>query len=309
MEVKEVSCGAWGNCLRLSNGILEAVVTIDYGPRILSFRLLEGENVMFDDKARSICLSGEEMEARYGPGAVFYRRGGHFCTVAPERFPESYFPDNSPVVYGIRPEGVSFTPPQGARDQVKLSFEIIMSEGASDIMVVHSLKNTSRERQKAAIWASTALRSGGVEVIPQNVVNVPVTAPNRILALWPGSSLLDSRLYPGERYLTVRQDPAVQKDLIFGVNNVTGWAAYVLPDTTLVKRYVHEEQACYPNHDCSYRTHVNGAFAQLESFSPLYVLEPGEGIRHVENLSLFRTREGINPVDEDSVEHFLQVLR
>ena len=64
MEVKEVSCGAWGNCLRLSNGILEAVVTIDYGPRILSFRLLEGENVMFDDKARSICLSGEEMEAR-----------------------------------------------------------------------------------------------------------------------------------------------------------------------------------------------------------------------------------------------------
>ena len=54
---------------------------------------------------------------------------------------------------------------------------------------------------------------------------------------------------------------------------------------------------------------MNVAFAQLESFSPLYVLEPGEGIRHVENLSLFRTREGINPVDEDSVEHFLQVLR
>ena len=101
----------------------------------------------------------------------------------------------------------------------------------------------------------------------------------------------------------------MDREFTLGVNNITSWAAYVLPDTTLIKRYVHDEAACYPNHDCSFRTRVGGDFAELDSFSPIYVVEPGEGIRHVENLSLFATRNGINPTDENQIESFLQNLR
>ena len=35
--------------------------------------------------------------------------------------------------------------------------------------------------------------------------------PNRILALWPGTTLTDPRLFAGERYLTIRQDPEMEK--------------------------------------------------------------------------------------------------
>ena len=309
IEIREVHYDAWGNCLRLSNDFIEAVVTVDYGPRMVSFRMTGGKNVLFEDSERKRTVSGPEMDARYGAGSVFYRRGGHMGSIAPIRTPESFFPDNTPVLYSIRPDGVSLISPREKTDGLKYTTEILMGDGACAVMIVHSVKNTSRERKKLAVWASTALRAGGVEVIPQNFGDTISTEPNRILALWPGTTLSDSRLFAGERYLTVCQKPEMDREFTLGVNNITSWAAYVLPDTTLIKRYVHDEAACYPNHDCSFRTRVGGDFAELDSFSPIYVVEPGEGIRHVENLSLFATRNGINPTDENQIESFLQNLR
>ena len=107
IEIKEVHYDAWGNCLRLSNGFIETIVSIDYGPRVVSFRLVEGKNVLFEDRNQSYTVSGPEMDEHYGTGAVFYRRGGHLGSVAPIRIPESFFPDNSAVVYAVRPDGVS----------------------------------------------------------------------------------------------------------------------------------------------------------------------------------------------------------
>ena len=308
IEIKEVRYDAWGNCLRLSNGFIEAIVTIDYGPRVVSFRLTDRENVFFEDSADRFTVSGPEMDSHYGTGAVFHRRGGHLGSIAPIRVPESFFPDNSSVLYTIRPDGVSLISPREKSDGIKYSTEILMGDGASDIMIVHGIKNTSHERKKLSVWSSTALRAGGLEVIPQSFGDTQPMQPNRILALWPGTTLTDPRLFAGERYLTIRQDPEMEKEFILGVNNITGWAAYVLPDTTLIKRYVHDETSCYPNHDCSYRTRVSGCFAELDSFSPIYLVEPGEGIRHVDNLSLFATRNGVNPVDETSIENFIHNL-
>ena len=37
-------------------------------------------------------------------------------------------------------------------------------------------------------------------------------------------------------------------------------------------------------------------------------VEPGEGIRHVDNLSLFATRNGVDATDENSIESFMQKL-
>lgn len=308
IEIKEVYYDAWGNCLRLSNDIIETIVSIDYGPRIVSFRLAGGRNVFYEDRARSLTVSGPEMDEHYGTGAVFFRRGGHLGSVAPIRMPESFFPDNSAVLYTTRPDGVSLISPREKSDGLKLSTDIHIGDGASDIMVVHSIKNTSRERKKLAVWASTSLREGGVEIVPQSFGESGSLEPNRILALWPGTLVSDPRLFAGERYLTVRQDPEIGRELTLGVNNILGWAAYVLPDTTLVKRYVHDEAAGYPNHDCSFRTRVTGEFAELDSFSPIYFVEPGEGIRHVENLCLFTTRNGVNPIDEAGIENYIQKL-
>ena len=127
--------------------------------------------------------------------------------------PESFFPDNSAVLYTTRPDGVSLISPREKSDGLKLSTDIHIGDGASDIMVVHSIKNTSRERKKLAVWASTSLREGGVEIVPQSFGESGSLEPNRILALWPGTLVSDPRLFAGERYLTVRQDPEIGREL------------------------------------------------------------------------------------------------
>lgn len=307
IEIKEVHYDAWGNCLRLSNDFIEAVVTVDYGPRVVSFRFAGGKNVLFEDSADSLTVSGPEMDERYGSGAVFHRRGGHFGSIAPVRVPESFFPDNSPVLYIIRPDGVSLISHREKVDGLKYTTEILMGDGASDIMVVHSVKNASHERRRLAIWSSTSLRAGGLEILPLGSGD-DGGAGETLPAFQPESAASDPRLFAGNRYLTIRQEEKPQDELTLSVRNIIGWAAYVLPDTTFVKRYVHDASACYPEHGCSYRTRVGAQFADLDSFSPVYTVEPGEGIRHVENLSLFATRNGVNPVDETSIEGFIYHL-
>ena len=45
-EIKELEFENYGNCLSVSNGMIEAVVTIDVGPRIIYFGFIGGENVL-----------------------------------------------------------------------------------------------------------------------------------------------------------------------------------------------------------------------------------------------------------------------
>lgn len=41
----------YGKCIKLSNGVIEAVATLDLGPRIVFFGFIGGENIMKDRKS------------------------------------------------------------------------------------------------------------------------------------------------------------------------------------------------------------------------------------------------------------------
>jgi len=304
IEIKETEYENYGKCLRLSNGLIDVVVTIEFGPRIVRFGFINEPNILYNDLERRNSINSESMAERYGKDAVFYHYGGHRVWLSPEKMPETYYPDNEPVVYGILPEGVSFTPPRQKHNDVQLSFEVIMSEGTTDIMVVHSAKNCSKEKHTYALWALTMVKGGGVEVIPMSRDCGNALLPNRMLTLWPYTDIRDSRLSLGNRFITLRQDGGSSSALKVGVNNTPGWASYTCGDYTLVKRYVHNAQAAYPDYGCSYETYVCGDFVEMESLSPLYVIEPGEGIRHVENLSLLKEPFPADPADEDAIEKF-----
>src|SRR4051794_27521975 len=77
----------WKNNLRLRNGDAELIVTLDVGPRVISYRLEGGKNVFknYDDQ---LGKSGE---------ADWQIRGGHRLWAAPEDPTRTYVPDNGPV--------------------------------------------------------------------------------------------------------------------------------------------------------------------------------------------------------------------
>ena len=102
-EIKELEFENYGNCLSISNGAIEAIVTIDVGPRIIYFGFIGGENVLYTDLNREYCSADPSMLERYGENAQCFCYGGHRLWTSPERMPESYYPDNRPFFLKASP--------------------------------------------------------------------------------------------------------------------------------------------------------------------------------------------------------------
>lgn len=306
MEIKETEYENYGKCVLLTNGIINVIVTIALGPRIVFFGFSDGENVLFDDLAREYFRADDPAS---GKSSNFYLYGGHRLTVGQPRTGPLFYPDNSPVVYTLLPDGVSFLPPRQKSTEIQTGFEIVMGEDASDVMIVHTAKNCSKEVQTFGLRSSTLFGGGGTVLLPQNSDMDEPVQPNRTLALWPKTDIRDRRIFLGNRFFTLTHDVQEERPLRFGINDVLGWAAYVGPKYTVMKRYVHNPQAPYPDFGCSMEVGFRKDFAEITSLSPIFRVEPGEGIKHVENLSLSRTRNSVNPVDEDGIASYINHIK
>src|SRR6516164_11764967 len=89
VTVEKVEYKGWKNNLRVSNGDAELIVTLDVGPRVISYRLAGGKNVL-KQYAEQLGKSGEK---------DWQIRGGHRLWVGPEDLTRTYAPDNGPVKY------------------------------------------------------------------------------------------------------------------------------------------------------------------------------------------------------------------
>ncbi len=84
--LEPISYRGWNNAYRLSNGVVELVVTADVGPRILFYGFLNGKNLLHE----------VEEDAGKTGGSEFRLYGGHRLWVSPE-VERTYYPDNTPV--------------------------------------------------------------------------------------------------------------------------------------------------------------------------------------------------------------------
>src|SRR2546427_8985150 len=89
VTVEKVEYKGWKNNLRLSNGEAELILTLDVGPRVISYKLTDGKNV-FVELADQVGKSGE---------TEWIARGGHRLWVGPEDLTRTYALDNSPIKY------------------------------------------------------------------------------------------------------------------------------------------------------------------------------------------------------------------
>ncbi|NLL56057.1 MAG: hypothetical protein GX242_02465 [Clostridiales bacterium] len=86
-----------GRVITLDNGNIEFSVSLDVGPRIISFKKLNGFNIMFQDKQDQI---NKDCSKVYGKGSMWHIYGGHRLWLSPENL-STYFPDNEPVCYEL----------------------------------------------------------------------------------------------------------------------------------------------------------------------------------------------------------------
>lgn len=296
--IKEIQYGQWGNCVEVSNGIIDLVATLDFGPRIIRFGLVGRENEFFEDVEKKLCAKGKAFEV-FG-GGEWYIYGGHRLWTSPEGNPRSYYPDNQKVAWGKTENGIRLTPEPEKGTQVQKEIEVIMCPDEAKVKVIHRITNTGIWDIEFAPWALSVMAPGGKEVVPQPQRDTGLLG-NRILALWPYTRMNDKRVYWGEQFITLRQDPTENHKFKFGLSNEEGWAAYFNHNNLFVKRYQHVQEGTYPDFGVSFETFTNPVMLEIESLGQLKNTAPGETAEHVEEWQMFAD-VSMPPNDEAAIE-------
>lgn len=269
------------NCLRLTNGEIEVIVTTDAGPRILHYSFAGGENILglYPEKAVETAL-GE-----------FKPYGGHRLWIAPEKMPESYAPDNSPVEYDFdeTKNSIRLTQNIEPATQMQKEMTIALDAEGSGVSIRHKITNRGTETVERAPWAITILRGGGEALIP-NAPYAPhgseTLLPVRNLALWAYSDLSDSRWRFGENFIHLRVDSEKKRAIKIGVSNKEGWTSYTSGNLKFIKRFDFVEGVNYPDMNSNNEVYTQGEYIEIESLAPLTKLASGEFVEHTERWEL-----------------------
>ena len=266
----------------ITNGEVEAAVTVGFGPRVTRYAFAGGENVLGECKSDVVATD-------WGDWRPY---GGHRLWTAPEATPRSYEPDDDPVEFYESDAGrtVRLLQPTGRRSLVQKEMVVSLDELGTGLTVTHRVTNRGAWEIELSAWALTIMRGGGEALIPQEPFgpHPECLLPARALVLWPYTDMTDSRFGFGRRFLRVRCNPVLKAPQKIGVTNKRGWAAYRLGDTLFVKRFGFEEGAAYPDLGCNNEVFTAGDFIEVESLSPLRRLAPGASVEHVERWHLFR---------------------
>jgi hypothetical protein len=294
--MEKITYGGWKNNLRLSNGEVELIVTLDVGPRILSYRLAGGKNV-FKEYDEQLGKSGEK---------EWMIRGGHRLWAAPEDLTRTYFPDNGPVTCKEESDGrVHIVAPPEQEYGIQKELDIRVASSGSQVTVVHRITNVGKEKTELAPWALTVLAPGGIEIIPlpqkrphpgspKNAKSPRDFAPNLRMILWPFFDFKDPRCTLGSKYLTLKQDPRATGPIKFGLLHLLEWVAYLNNQTLFIKRIPGQEDKAYPDLGCNFETFTNADMLEMESLGPFVSLAAGQTVEHTETWELIGNVQGFS---------------
>ncbi|KAJ4460524.1 hypothetical protein PAPYR_3142 [Paratrimastix pyriformis] len=323
MQFQEVDFAGL-HCVRLSNGIIELIASVQVGPRILRLGFVGDETNLMHLESPTLTA---QQDGKWHP------YGGHRLWHAPEEFPRTYFPDNHPVEHTFDGTTLVLRPPPEPENGVQKEIRITMHPGAAQVDVLHHITNISRWPIPLAPWSLTVCRAGGACIIPQEPYKPHPEAllPVRPQAMWAYTNMQDPRWTWGEHFIVMRQDrsPAkYQQKIGFGNTLVRplrgwqwppallrgchwagslllhvydacvvggvgqGWAAYALDSVVFIKRFAHRAGATYPDYGCNCEFYTDPHILEVETLGPLGPVQPQQTVAHTEHWSLHRQAAG-----------------
>jgi hypothetical protein len=293
VTIRPVEYGGWKNNLRIANADAELIVTLDVGPRVMSYKLTGGANVL-KEFAPQLGKSGEP---------DWQIRGGHRLWTAPEDLTRTYAPDNGPVKYTVIPGSpasvpltVRFTQPPDAFG-IQKEIDISLAARGGEVTLLHRLINIGKEAADLAPWALTVVAPGGMEIIPlppkarhpgsaKNAKSPLDFAPSLALTLWPYTDFKDPRYGWGSKYLTLKQANGAGPTKI-GLAHKQHWVGYLNGGYLFVKRFGYQNGKIYPDNGSNFETFTSGDMLEMETLGPMVALPPGGAAEHAEIWELF----------------------
>lgn len=294
---EHVNYAGWPNCIKVSNGSVELIITTDVGPRIIRFGYIGEQNMFYVSPTDKGKIGGND----------WHLYGGHRLWLAPEVAPRSYDPDNSPVKYSWDGKTLKLTQEKDQTTSIIKEIEIILNNDKNVVEVLHRLINKSCWSVEFSPWSITACATGGRAIVPQEPYIDPADylLPIRPIVLWAYTKMADSRYIWGDKFIQAKQDPSIASETKIGVLNKQKWAAFYLNNTLFVKTFEYDQNALYPDFGCNNEIYINGDFLEVESLGPLSKILPQGMIEHTEHWYLYK--ETINE-GEDSIDKNLLPL-
>lgn len=301
VTVEKVEYQGWKNNLRLSNGDVELIVTLDIGPRILSYRLANGKNVL-KEYPDQMGQSGED---------EWKIRGGHRLWCGPEDHTRTYALDNEPVSYEeVSPGIVKVRPKPDTTYGIQKEIEIQVPTSGSRIKLIHRITNLGAKPTELAPWSISVMAPGGVEIIPlppkrphpgspKNAKSAADYAAEQVIIPWPYLDFQDPRWHFGSKFITLRQDPNKGPTKL-GLAHKTGGVGYLNGGTLFVKRFDFVDGKTYPDSGVNFETFTNEDMLEIETLGPIVSLEPGKTVEHLEHWELFANMGEVG--DETALE-------
>lgn len=280
--MERIKYNGW-ECIRLTNGNVEVVVTRDIGPRIIRYGFVGGPNVL-----------GEIPSHQGGRGEdEWMNRGGHRLWIAPEAFPWSYELDNEPYADCVAISGgVKVRQDAGPVTHIEKQMEIFLDDATGNVRVVHTLINRGKDAVRLAPWAITVMGLNGVARIPlpkKHPADKANLLPSQSMAIWPYTDFSDPRWTFGRDAIELRQDPKLdappQK---IGIRNREGFVTYEREGMVFTKTIGNIAGGNYPDFGVNCEVYTNNEILEIESIGPMTTLANGDEVEHVEEWSLAR---------------------
>lgn len=281
-------------CFLLENKSIQLLVTRSVGPRILSLKFTDGENILAELPDFTTDCPGT---------GVYHFYGGHRLWHAPEVPSRTYLPDDRPVSGLSIENGLSVTQQIEAKTGLQKSMDIQLEGDTASLRITHRLTNKGLYPVTTALWAITQFKPGGVAILPQTVEDTGVL-PNRSLVLWTYTNLSDPAVKFGKSYILV--NATMQEPFKVGFSNPRGWQAYWWNGVLFVKRTQYEANADYFDFGSSNECYCGDQFLELETLSSITTIEPGAEAIHVESWELHQGIE--RPQNEQDVQALVELL-
>ena len=298
MQTETIPHAGWERNLRLANDQIELVVTLDVGPRVISFRTKNGANVFktFDEQLGG---TGE---------TEWMIRGGHRFWIAPEDLERTYHIDNHPPRHWVDSATGEFIfeAEQKAGGRILKTLGITISPDSAKVRVRHTAKNTDSRSLEFSAWALSVMKAGGTAVIPQPPLGEHPRdlLPNRTMVLWPYTDLTDPRFRIGRDFIVLRQ-AADRPPTKLGLSHKEKQIAYIVDDSIFIKSFDFIEGETYPDGGCNFETFTNSEMLEVESLSPLKTVPPGEEITHIEEWTLLPLSGSVSTESDEALKQTL----
>ena len=293
MQTEIVQYTGWDRCLRISNGMIDLLVTLDVGPRII--------RLGFEGQGNEFCEFQDELGST--GGSEWHSYGGHRLWHAPEVMPRTYYPDTAPEQFEEHPSFVRLINAVEAGNNIQKEIDVQVFEGKPQVRVTHRIRNTGVWPVELAPWAISVMATEGVAIIPlpPRLPHPGNFVPTNVISLWPVTDISDKRYVWGKKFVLFKQSPHNVGAQKVGFSVPAGWGAYARKGHLFLKQVPYQAGALYPDLGANFEVYNQENMAELETLGPLTTLQPGGSVEHIELWTLLdQVPQPENEADVDS---------